>query len=98
MPKKKIAKESELAKPYHKKKAQKYLEQEELSGLYVSQMNGKDFEVDKDVERSKRIDPSKVFQNYNSTKTKQDKKKKKKKIDRIEPKMDDKNKSNSYKL
>ena len=64
-------------------------------------MNGKDFEVDKDVERSKRIDPSKVFQNYNSlpqAKKKQQKKKKKKKMDRIEPKMDDKNKSNSYKL
>jgi hypothetical protein len=98
MPKKKIVKESELAKPYHKKKAQNYLEQEELSGLYVSQMNGDDFEVDKDVEKSKRIDPNKVFQNYNSTKREQDKKKNKKKINKIEPKMDDKNKKNSYKL
>ena len=58
MPKKKIAKESDLSKPYHKKKAHKHLEQDELSGLYVSQMNGDDFEIDKDVEKSKRIDPT----------------------------------------
>ena len=102
MPKKKIAKESDLSKPYHKKKAHKHLEQDELSGLYVSQMNGDDFEIDKDVEKSKRIDPSKVFQNYSTyaeaKKREHNKNKNKKKINKIEPKMDDKNKNNSYKL
>lgn len=96
--KKKIAKESELSKPYHKKKAHKHLEQDELSGLYVSQMNGDDFEIDKDVEKSKRIDPSKVFQNYSTMPSAKKKKQDKKKINKIEPKMDDKNKNNSYKL
>ena len=95
MPKKNKLREEELLKPYHKKKANKYQESDVLHGLYVSQMNGKDFEVDKDVEKDKRIDPSKVFQNYgNKTKTKgpsgKKKNKDKKKMDNPQPVHEDK--------
>ena len=61
-----------------------------------SQMRGKPFEIDKDVEKSKRMKPEKIFENYsrkNSTKTK----KRKKKFDKPQPIAADKN-SNSYKL
>ena len=92
MPKKNKLREEELLKPYHKKKANKYQESDVLHGLYVSQMNGKDFEVDKDVEKDKRIDPSKVFQNYGN-KTKKKKNKDKKKMDNPQPVHEDKKRS-----
>lgn len=89
MPKKNKLREEELLKPYHKKKANKYQESDILHGLYVSQMNGKDFEVDKDVEKDKRIDPSKVFQNYgNKTKGSSARKTEKKKKNKDKKKMD----------
>jgi len=72
---------------------QHHLEGDDFS---VSQMRGKTFEIDKDVEKSKRMNPSKIFQNYNS-KNKKGTKRKKKKMDKPQPIAADK-KSNSYKI
>ena len=95
MPKKNKLREEELLKPYHKKKANKYQESDVLHGLYVSQMNGKDFEVDKDVEKDKRIDPSKVFQNDGNKTKKKKKNKDKKKMDNPQPVHEDKKRGGS---
>ena len=45
----------------------------------VSQMRWKPFEIDKDVEKSKRMKPEKIFENYNSNKKSTNKKRKKEK-------------------
>ena len=71
---------------------QHHLEGDDFS---VSQMRGKTFEVDKDVEKSKRMNPKDIFQNYNSKNKKT--KRKKKKMDKPQPIAADK-KSNSYKI
>ena len=72
------------------------MQSDQLKGMYISQMNGKDFEVDKDVEKDKRIDPKTVFQNYSdkaslaNKKQKQKKKEKKKKVDKPQPVYEEK--------
>ena len=69
----------------------------EDQGMYISEMNGKEFEVDKDVKRSKKIKPSKIFQNYSNNK-RVTSKKKKKEMDKPQPIHLDNNKRGTYKL
>ena len=97
MAKKKMSKTKGESKM--KQQESKYLgHQHHLEGddFSVSQMRGKTFEVDKDVEKSKRMNPKDIFQNYNS-KNKKGTKRKKKKMDKPQPIAADK-KSNSYKI